>query len=193
MKPVDPHPGQSDERLVRACLAGNEDAWSALVDKYKNLVFAIILRAGISREEATDLFQTVWLEAYSDLPGLRRKEAFKPWLSSLTQHKCYHLKQKLYKQMTREAEPLEPDRAPEAAVIPPDFADELERDQLVREALFSLPRRCREMVHMLFFTSPPVPYKEVAERLGLATGSIGFIRGRCLERLRKTLEALGLS
>ena len=34
---------------------------------------------------------------------------------------------------------------------------------------------------MLFFETPARPYQEVARRLGLAAGSIGFIRGRCLD------------
>jgi len=36
-----------------------------------------------------------------------------------------------------------------------------------------------------------MPYNDVARRLHLATGSIGFIRGRCLKRLRKLLEEKG--
>jgi hypothetical protein len=44
---------------------------------------------------------------------------------------------------------------------------------------------------MLFFEAPPRPYQQVAAALGLATGSIGFIRGRCLARLRRQLEQLG--
>jgi DNA-directed RNA polymerase specialized sigma24 family protein len=41
---------------------------------------------------------------------------------------------------------------------------------------------------MLFFTSPPMPYEEVAQHLGVAKGSIGFIRMRCIEQVRKRLE-----
>jgi len=47
------------------------------------------------------------------------------------------------------------------------------------------------MIRLLFFVEPAVPYREVARRLGLATGSIGFIRGRCLRRLQKTLQQMG--
>jgi DNA-directed RNA polymerase specialized sigma24 family protein len=47
------------------------------------------------------------------------------------------------------------------------------------------------MIRLLFFVEPAVPYAEVARRLGLATGSIGFIRGRCLRRLQKTLQQMG--
>ena len=44
---------------------------------------------------------------------------------------------------------------------------------------------------MLFFESPPLSYQETARRLNIATGSIGFIRMRCLEKLRKSLEEKG--
>jgi hypothetical protein len=55
----------------------------------------------------------------------------------------------------------------------------------------SLPARCRRLVEMLFYETPARPYKQVAAELGLAAGSIGFIRGRCLGRLRRELERLG--
>jgi DNA-directed RNA polymerase specialized sigma24 family protein len=48
------------------------------------------------------------------------------------------------------------------------------------------------MIRLLFYQQPPLPYAEVAERLGLATGSIGFIRGRCLKKLEAALGELGL-
>jgi DNA-directed RNA polymerase specialized sigma24 family protein len=49
------------------------------------------------------------------------------------------------------------------------------------------------LVQLLFFEQPPLPYAEVARRMGLATGSIGFIRGRCLEKLRKALVEYGFN
>ena len=64
-------------------------------------------------------------------------------------------------------------------------------EQMVREANVSLSPRCQELIRLLFYTEPPLPYKEVARQLGLAVGSIGFIRGRCLERLAKALRKVG--
>lgn len=61
----------------------------------------------------------------------------------------------------------------------------------MRAAVTALPERCRQLVEQLFFTTPP-PYAEVAKRLGLATGSIGFIRGRCLKKLEAGLKKEGL-
>ncbi len=185
-----PKPGWSDGRLVRECLNGDEAAWCALVDKYKNLVYSIVLNYGIGAEEAADVFQAVWLDAHNDLPKLRKKAAFKAWLISLTTHKCYHWRKR---QRRRELHEVDTDDDFEDRMsAEPSFTDKLERDQLVRESIFALPARCREMIRLLFFTFPPKPYQEVAKGLGLATGSIGFIRRRCLQRLQKMLEKHGL-
>ena len=186
-----PDPGWPDTRLVEACLAGHELAWHVVVDKYQHLVYSIILKYGAAPEEAADVFQSVWLDAYNDLPKLRKKSAVRSWLISLTNHRCYHWKQKRKRQQFREVRELDPEMLEEQTAINPDFAEELERDQLIRESILKLSPRCREMIRLLFFTTPPKPYQEVAQRLGLATGSIGFIRGRCLQRLRKILEKQG--
>jgi RNA polymerase sigma factor (sigma-70 family) len=75
--------------------------------------------------------------------------------------------------------------------IPEDMLAELDQEQRVRDAISELNPRCERMVRMLFFEDPPRPYEEVAREFGVATGSIGFIRGRCLHRLRKQLEKMG--
>ena len=187
-----PGPSLSDRRLVEECLNGGEEAWNALVDKYKNLVYNIILKYRADPEEAADLFQTVWLEAYNDLPKLRKKSAVKSWLISLTTHQCYHWKQKQKRRDFFESGEFQVEDLEEILPLEPSFVEDLERDQLVREAILNLPPRCQEMIRLLFFSSPPMPYKEVARRLGLATGSIGFIRGRCLQRLQKNLDKQGI-
>lgn len=188
-----PHAGWEDKRLVSACLRGDEEAWGALVEKYKNLVYAIALRYGAPPADAADLFQAVWVDAYSELGKLRKKGSVRSWLISVTRNKCYHWKQRerqVAMRMSGGGEELEAD--PRLAVDPVEIAD-LERDQLVREALATLPPRCRELVRMLFYEDPPRPYRQVAESLGLAIGSIGFIRGRCLQKLQKSLESREIS
>jgi DNA-directed RNA polymerase specialized sigma24 family protein len=55
----------------------------------------------------------------------------------------------------------------------------------------ALPNRCREMIRLLFLQAVPIPYDELANRLGLAVGSIGFIRRRCLDKLKSLLDKAG--
>ena len=66
----------------------------------------------------------------------------------------------------------------------------LEEQDLVRRAVESLDGRCRDLMQLLFYSEEPLTYAEVAARLGIAEGSIGPIRGRCLERLRHQLTVL---
>ena len=184
-----PHPGWEDRRLVGSCLRGDQRGWHALVDKYSRLVYAVILRYGVKPDDASDLFQTVWVNVYSDLEKVRKHDSLRSWLITVTRRRCYHWRQEQLRRQRLMQESR--DEPIEAAVEPSDMAG-LESDQRVREAVFRLPGRCREMIGMLFYADPPMPYRDVARKLGLAVGSIGFIRGRCLRKLQKLLESEGL-
>jgi RNA polymerase sigma factor (sigma-70 family) len=174
------------ERLVRECRKGNEAAWSALIDKYKNLIFSIPVKFGLPREDSADIFQAVCLDLLSSLPKLREPAALPKWLMETAYHKCLRTKKQGMRFVDDpekvEEEPAQPEQLPE------DMLHQLQREQVLRDAVATLSPRCQEMVHLLFFEDPPRPYNEVAKQLGLATGSIGFIRGRCLKRLREQLE-----
>jgi RNA polymerase sigma factor (sigma-70 family) len=180
-----------DRRLVAECLKGNEEAWSVLIDKYKRLIYSIPVKYRFSPDEATDIFQAVCLELLSELPKLRKPEALPKWIIQVTAHKCLHKKRD--KQRTEATDPNDPafDRSTPARAE--SILREAEDEHKLRQVVADLPVRCRELVRMLFFEEPSRPYHEVARILGLATGSIGFIRQRCLDRLRKGLAEAGFS
>jgi RNA polymerase sigma factor (sigma-70 family) len=183
---------KSDRELVDGCLKRREHDWNLLVDKYKNLVFSIPIRYGFSRDDAADIFQSVCLELIQELPKLRDPEALPKWLMQVTAHKCFHYKKQQGRMVSRDDEGAD---VPEASI--PAEAElnirEFEEEQLLRNALSELPPRCRELIHMLFYEQPKRPYQEVAASLGLATGSIGLLRQKCLDHLKKRLDALGFA
>ena len=181
----------SNARLVRECLDGNQDAWSALIDKYKNLIYSVPINYGFSPEEAADVFQSVCLDLLSELPRLREPQALPAWLFRITFHKCFHLRRQQQHFVQTDDRELQASIDKEPAEVPEQMLHQTEREQLLREALEEIAPRCRQLIHMLFFDSPARPYEEVAQSMGLATGSIGFIRRRCLELLRRRLEKAG--
>lgn len=183
--------GWDDARLVQACRDGDEEAWASLIHRYRRLIFSIPVRYGAQPADAADIFQAVCLELYAELPKLRKVESLRSWLISVTTHQAFHWKQRVRKRTTRETDAEEAE-ATLAAPPAPDLLEATEREQTLRDAIDTLPPRCREMVRLLFFSDPPLPYAEVARRLGLATGSIGFIRGRCLKKLERALQGSGL-
>jgi RNA polymerase sigma factor (sigma-70 family) len=181
----------SNTRLVAGCLTGDERAWHILLDRYKNLIYSIPVRYGAPTQDAADIFQSVCLDLFNELPRLRDAEALQAWLIRVTTHKCYHWKRRVAAGHEGDFNEGELDHLSGREPIPADLLAEIEREQIVRDAISGLPERCQEMIELLFFESPPMPYHEVARRLRLAKGSIGFIRGRCLQRLKKALEQKG--
>jgi RNA polymerase sigma factor (sigma-70 family) len=179
----------SDEQLVRDCIDGKHEAWSCLIDKYKNLIFSVPIKYGFSRDEAADIFQEVCLGLLSELKTLREPRALPKWLLTVTAHKCFHRKRMARRLVSMDSEVLELpgiEMPPEALAI----IAEAEREQGLREAMSELPARCRRLIEMLFFEEPSRAYRDVAETLGIAVGSIGFIRQRCLDKMRKKVEDL---
>jgi RNA polymerase sigma factor (sigma-70 family) len=183
--------GAADALLVQSCLDGDPDAWAALIGKYKRLIYSIPIKFGAQPDDAAEIFQAVCADLVAELPRLRRREAVKPWLMRVTRHKTLLWKTRARRESNWvRTEDVEHDLALRDG-IGATLLEEVEREQALREAMARLPPRCREMVRLLFFEQPPVPYKELAARLGLATGSIGFIRGRCLNKLRALLKSAG--
>ena len=181
----------TDERLVAECRKGNQDAWSALIEKYKNLIFSVPIKFGLPREDAADIFQAVCLDLLSDLPQLREPRALPKWLMQMSFHKCLRWKKQ---RLVLFDDPLEIEGHPETSTeeeLPEEMMYQVQREQMLRDAIASLAPRCHRMIAMLFFESPARPYQQVAKELGIATGSIGFIRGRCLRVLRQRLQKEG--
>lgn len=183
-----PDPSWDDVRLVERCRAGDATAWNALLQKYKRLIYAIPFRYGATAEDADDIFQNVCIELHAELDRLRNPEALRGWLTTVASRQSLR-----WKTRAKGRGETDLDTAPEVIdweAAQPEI-EKLERGQLVHEALGRIPDRCRRMLQMLFFEDPPRPYEEVAGELGLARGSIGFIRGRCLEKLQKALSEAG--
>jgi RNA polymerase sigma factor (sigma-70 family) len=179
----------NDTRLVKQCLSGNEEAWSLLIDKYKALIYSIPVKYNLSRHEAADVFQATCTELLVRLPELRDPRALPKWLMQVAHHECYRLKRLNQRVVSRDAEPDL--REPETPAIAESLVQQTQEEQMLREAMTSLTPQCRRLVELLFFETPSRPYAEVAAELGLAVGSIGFTRQKCIERLRRKLEELG--
>jgi RNA polymerase sigma factor (sigma-70 family) len=181
----------SDERLVEQCLKGDQEAWSALIDKYKNLIYSIPVKLGMY-QDAPDIFQAVCVELLKELPRLREPRALPKWLMRTCYHRCLHHRKNAEKQVPLSENEVEKQLGSDSApALPEEMLVQLEREQALRTAIAALPARCERIIRMLFFEIPPRPYQEISRQLDLATGSTGFIRGRCLSRLRKQLQKMG--
>jgi len=104
-------------------------------------------------------------------------------------HECYRMKRLNQRVVSRDTEPDLPE--PETPALAESLVQQTQEEQMLREAMAVLSPQCRRLVRLLFYETPARPYAEVAAELGLAVGSIGFTRQKCIERLRRQLAELG--
>jgi RNA polymerase sigma factor (sigma-70 family) len=180
----------SDQQLVQACLRGDEPAWAVLIRRYQNVMYFFARRYGASSADAADVFQLVCAELFVSLPRLRNQQSLRSWIMTVSAHQAYHWKRSYLKRARREGGDTE--TAFDTLTTPPSTELELrQRDDAMRSAINQLPPRCQMLVRLLFYEDPPLPYEAVAQRLGLATGSIGLTRSRCLKKLQRILDGTG--
>jgi RNA polymerase sigma factor (sigma-70 family) len=176
------------EVLVARAARGDEDAWAELVARYTPLVAAVINGFELSRADAADVNQTVWLRLVEHLDRLRQPAALPMWMAKTTRHECIRLQR-----TSRRSRPFDPlDAADEghwsasALVEDPTVDDDLlraERHQALRDGFAQLPPRCRQLLEMML-REPPLTYEEIGVRMRIPIGSVGPTRGRCLHKLR---------
>lgn len=175
-------PGRrSDAELVSECSAGDAHAWRELVKRYGRLVHGIPRAMGLQPADADDVFQQTFSELLRHLGRLRDPSRLESWLVTATWRATLRLKQERRRFLPMAAEH-------EAAAPGVDAAVErLRENERVRRALEALAEPCPALLLGLF-ADPPRPYAVMARELGLAVGSLGATRRRCLERLRRQLR-----
>ncbi len=170
--------------LVTRARNGEKQAWDELIERYAPLIWSICRGYRLSRADADDVGQSVWLGLLDHLASLRDPTALPGWLATTTRRECGRV---LY--VARR--PHAPGYAPSAGDVAEKQTQMAEHELLtaerhtaLREAFAHLPPHCQQLIAMLI-QDPPVPYAKISAKLGIPVESIGPTRARCLDKLRQ--------
>ena len=154
-----------------------------LVDRYAPLIWTICRKHQLGAD-AEDISQSLWTQLLDHLDKVRDPAALPGWLATTTRRECLRL-------LGTARGPLGDGYVMDAEAVPDEQArtaeEELlaaERHAALREAFRELPP-CGQRLILLLIQEPPVPYAEISARLGIPVGSIGPVRRRCLDKLRR--------
>lgn len=177
--------------LLRACRAGDAAAWETLIRRYQRLIYAIPRRAGLSEDQAAEVFQRVCVTLFEHLDRIDRPDRLGAWLATTARRESW-------RQLRRDRDTASLDlrddedspimQLADSALLPDELIEQAERQHNVRLALQDMDERCRNLITMLFYQPEPPAYAEVAAALGVPTGSVGPTRARCLRKLQQILE-----
>jgi RNA polymerase sigma factor (sigma-70 family) len=170
--------------LVTRARNGDKQAWDLLVERYSPLIWSICSEHRLGGADAGDAFQSVWLHLLDRLDAIRDPAALPGWLATTTRRECLRVL-RTARGPAADWAALDPETIPDDRTATAD--QQLltaERHAALREAVLDLPPACQQLITLLT-QDPPLPYAEIAARLGIPIGSIGPYRRRCLDKLRR--------
>jgi RNA polymerase sigma-70 factor (ECF subfamily) len=179
----------SDVELLHAVRDGDEQALASLYDRYRLILFGLILRILHSQTEAEDVLQEVFLQVWQRASSFdeARGRPF-TWLVTLARSRAID---RLRSLGSRDRAVDEAGREAEASGGTRDAVDDAirsERGEMVRRALATLPDEQRSTLVLAYFEG--LTQTEIAERLGTP---LGTVKTRMRSGMIKLRELLGQS
>lgn len=185
------------EDIMAHVADGDKSAFSVLIDRHKNIVFACIYRFLGNQDEAHDLAQEVFLRVWRFANKYQPTSSFTTWLYTLTANVCKTEVQsgwrrhiKLFGSLWPSADAAN-DACPEplgVAPSPEEAALEGEQHRLVRAAIQSLSSKQR--LALVLSRYEGLSYKEIATVLDCSVPAVESLLARAKDTLRKKLSPL---
>jgi RNA polymerase sigma factor (sigma-70 family) len=177
----------SDRDLIRGCQKGDVVAWERLLDRYERLVYSVPRRYGLSREDAADITQVTFTILVQSIDALPQDSNLGAWLASVARRHTW----RLLDRKRRDEAGEHGSSSQDATLLSSSISEDLEHWELaewLNQGLSLVNKTCRELLYALYLEPEQPSYAEVAARLGIAVGSVGPTRIRCLKRLRQVLS-----
>ena len=189
-----------DLDIIKHCLDGEIDAWNALINRYKTLIYRVARKMGLSADDASDVLQDVSILLVNHLEDLRDQDRLSHWLIITTKREVWRLCRRrdrqteksvssisLTEELTEEIFESIQDTSPS-----PDSAYLALVDQsLVQQALQELDSPCKMILTHLYCNDPPGSHADAAKLLNIPLGSVSAKRDGCLKKMKKNLDKIG--
>lgn len=187
-----------DKELVTALRAGQNQAWTQLVDRYLRLVCFVVRRTlqrlGLSPSEADvedvafELFESLVRDNYRALAALREPYDLKAWLAVSARRRAINF-------VRRRKETVSLDEPTLTTAAPPADSPQEEPDptsyrEALRQSLEVLNERERAVVEGFYFDGRS--YREISDGVGINLNSIGPTLLRAVEKIRSYLAERNL-
>ena len=174
---------KDDRQLVEACLAGEVQAFAALVDRYRYPVYGICLGYTKDFDAAEDAAQEAFIASYLKLGNLPEPEAFGPWLQRIAVNQCrmWWRRQRRRTSLGEEQERalVDPAPSPEERVV-----EEEDRRQVL--AAIAQLSEAQQQVVVLFYLRD-LSLRQIADFLGASPQSVEQRLYRARLRLKEEM------
>ncbi|MDD2902021.1 MAG: sigma-70 family RNA polymerase sigma factor [Syntrophales bacterium] len=173
----------TDPQLVARAQEGDLPAFEELVKKYQREIYGLAYRLVLDAEEAKDLTQQAFMQAFVHIKGFRQQAQFRTWLFRIAINQCYNY----LKNKKKFGDPVDADNfvlvgkdSPEEDLIAQD-----ERRRLYA-ALTRLPAKQRAVITLKL--EQGLSYEEISRVLGGTAGAARVNYCQAIKTLKKYLK-----
>jgi len=170
----------SDEQLLGRYRQGDIQAFTVLVDRYRQELFNFLARTFNNRSLADDAFQETFLQVHLSADSFDITRRFRPWLFTIAMNKARdQLRRSNRRETVSLSTPLRSGQDEKGTFVdlmemdiplPDEFAQQQESRELVQEVITGLPSQLREVLLLAYFHR--FSYKQIAEMVAVPVGTV---------------------
>lgn len=179
-----------DIQLMGRVAAGDQGAFSVLYQRHAPVVLGVLTRMLGRRDEAEEILQEVFLQAWDQADRYRaRRAAPRGWLLMLARSRAIDRIRSGRARSRRETEVST--EAPWSTEVEPVGTEQMEageRSARVGQAMSNLPSEQRRCIELAFFAG--LSHSQIADRLEQPLGTVKSRIALGMRKLRQTLEPL---
>ena len=172
----------NSSEILKKAIAGDKNALSVLVDKYKDIAFNLAISIVKDTEDAKDITQDSFLKVLENIENFRNESKFSTWLYRIV----YNLSIQFVRSK-RKMDPIE-NISHSLAETSSDTLETHERNQIIKSSLDTLDENERLIVTLFYLGEKSI--REIKEITSLSVSNIKVILHRSRKKMTKNLEKL---
>jgi len=184
----------SDLEVIRQILLGDRDQFRLLVERYQSMVFRTCMGFVHNKDDADDLSQEVFIQAYQSLSKFEGKSSFSTWIYRIAVNASLNKTRKSSRSylFQRIDSLFSGDKGPGNILPSPETDDpeniliRSEHHKWLQKALDSLPENQRTAIVLSKYED--LPQKQIAEIMNTTEGAVEALIQRAKANLRKKLS-----
>ncbi|MEE9464877.1 MAG: RNA polymerase sigma factor [Candidatus Neomarinimicrobiota bacterium] len=169
--------------LIRKSQKGDQRSFHELVEQYDAKIMTLALQILQNKEDAEDVYQEVFIKAWKNLPTFEFKSDFYTWLYRITTNTCFSLRSGKQRHHLDNV-PLEEGYHDAYEEVTPERNDQ--QQQIINQ-VEALPQKQKTVFVLRYYQGHKI--KDIANLLGLTTGTVKRYLHRATLKLRKDLAA----
>ena len=176
---------QQESYFIERVRKGDTEAFSWLVDRYRDMVYTICLRMLSAEADAEEAAQDVFVKAFRSIRDFQERSRFSTWLYRITYNQCISVIRKKVK-MIDLVDELPEQEVDEGALDGLETISAEERSQYLKLALDALPETDSVVVTLFYYDE--LSLEEIAGVTGLSSGNIRIRLHRSRKKMYRVIS-----